>query len=496
MQTQHWDALPYQAGAGLAVVNPNGPVESGDTLILHTGNHGNVLIQGAHNAQPIQVRAAAGAAPRLERLWLRSASNWRFDGVHILPLPGGNPASGPLLRVETHAHHGPSMAIEVINSVVRSAATPAGWNAQTWIASAYDGIIVDGPDHVIRGNRFEVVRHGISVNGPNALVDGNQVTDFSGDGMRGLGDGGTFQYNLIRNNYAVDENHDDGFQSWARDSGVVRDITLRGNVFIDHSDPNQPLRGILQGIGCFDGFYEGWLVENNVMLVEHAHGITLLGARDSLIINNTAHNPFGGGPGPAWIRIDNHKDGRASQGVVVRNNLVDALVLGNGVAGDSNIIVEQPEQFYVDPMGDMRLRAGAPAIDAGNAQDAPGIDQAGVARPQGAGVDVGAFEWRAAGEPEPTEPEPTEPEPTEPEPMEPEPGEPDPKPLEPEPTPTEPEPPTDAGLPDATPGVRMPEAETSAGASSGCASSGAPTAPMGWLLFLGLVGIRRQTRAA
>ena len=41
----------------------------------------------------------------------------------------------------------------------------------------------------------------------------------------------------------------------------------------------------------------------------------------------------------------------------------------------------------------MALLPGSPAIDAGSAVGAPATDQRGVPRPQGAGVDIGAFEY-------------------------------------------------------------------------------------------------------
>jgi len=40
----------------------------------------------------------------------------------------------------------------------------------------------------------------------------------------------------------------------------------------------------------------------------------------------------------------------------------------------------------------LALLAGSPAIDAGNPSNCPGTDQRGVARPFGAGCDIGAFE--------------------------------------------------------------------------------------------------------
>jgi hypothetical protein len=46
------------------------------------------------------------------------------------------------------------------------------------------------------------------------------------------------------------------------------------------------------------------------------------------------------------------------------------------------------------PTFTLALLPGSPAIDAGTATDVPLIDQRGVPRPQGAGVDIGAFEYQ------------------------------------------------------------------------------------------------------
>jgi hypothetical protein len=44
--------------------------------------------------------------------------------------------------------------------------------------------------------------------------------------------------------------------------------------------------------------------------------------------------------------------------------------------------------------GDYHLQAGSPAIDKGFSTSAPLTDFDGKARPQGAGVDIGAYESR------------------------------------------------------------------------------------------------------
>ena len=65
-----------------------------------------------------------------------------------------------------------------------------------------------------------------------------------------------------------------------------------------------------------------------------------------------------------------------------------------GYAGSNGNLDEDP--LFVDAAGgNYRLQEGSPCIDAGTGIDAPTNDLAGVARPQGAGIDVGAYETEA-----------------------------------------------------------------------------------------------------
>ena len=64
-----------------------------------------------------------------------------------------------------------------------------------------------------------------------------------------------------------------------------------------------------------------------------------------------------------------------------------------GYAGTGNI--DADPQFANPDYGDLRLSAGSPCIDAGTAEDAPPVDFLGIPRPQGAGFDMGAYEYDA-----------------------------------------------------------------------------------------------------
>lgn len=400
IETRTWDDFPYREGRVLVPKNTGAPVRGGDTIVLRAGYHGDLVIVGHYNARNIQVVAQKGHDPRFRSILVRAGSHWVFRGLHVGLDYAPDREPTVMIKVESHNHHGPVRDVTIEECRLQSIGDSSGWSAEDWNRFAGDGIEAHGERMTIRGNVLRNVDFGISVDASDSLVERNLIENFSGDGMRGFGTRTVFQYNTIKNCYDVNDNHDDGFQSWSSGpggvgTGEVVGIVLRGNTIINNEDPNQPHRGTLQGIGCFDGNYVDWVIENNVVIVDHWHGISFLGLHGSRIVNNTVIDARAGGPGPAAILVAPHKNGSPSRGNLVRNNLTTALnIEGRGAKADHNRIARNPAKLFVDvKRHDLRLRKGTPAIDAGAADGAPTIDRDEVPRPWGARHDLGAYEY-------------------------------------------------------------------------------------------------------
>jgi len=401
VESRQWDQLPYTAQSKLVARNVGAAVRAGDTIWLRSGYHGDLFIDNYYNLGNITLAAEEGHTPRLSSVRIRASAHWTIRGLAVSAEFGETYQRRTLVALRSHSWHGPIHDIVVENCTLCSVADSSAWTADDWNQRVCNGLQVDGTRMTIRDNRLLNVNFGISVDASDSLVSGNVVENFAGDGLRGLGDRCTFEYNTVKNCYDVNRNHDDGFQSWSvgpdgAGSGEVVGVVLRGNTIINYEDPNQPHRGELQGIGCFDGTFVDWVIENNVVITDHWHGITLGGARNCLVINNTVLDRNDTRPGPPWICIDKHKNGTASVNCAVRNNLATAFTSAANVLQENNLRIENPAALFVDAARfDLHLLPGAAAIDAGSSAGAPELDRDRIARPQGSGIDIGAYEWHA-----------------------------------------------------------------------------------------------------
>lgn len=358
---------------------------AGDTIILKSGYHGSPVVSGINN-NFVSILAESGAKPTMKNLLFINAKYWDISGFDISP-QYANPAeykfNMDIVGIKESASY-----IKVRNCNIFTVADISNWSQIDWETKSETGINCNAPYCMLDNNHIYNVSMGIQIaqKGTYTIASNNLVENICDDGTRGLANYCKFEYNTVQNMYVANNNHDDLFQSWSGGtaekpvvgSDTVVGIEIRGNKFIAHTNAKQPLMTYPQGIGCFDGFAKDWIIENNLISVEDYHGITLLGAINCKIMNNTiVQNPYTLDVIriPA-ITISKHKTRGFSKGNLIRNNLTPKLTIDEGAGlEDHNMILLGYRSSFVDYLKlDLHLKPKSKALKAGSEQDTPTID--------------------------------------------------------------------------------------------------------------------------
>ena len=379
--------------------------------------------------------AASGLAPASAWATLQKAADTvaAGDTVHVAD---GNYAgfdlreSGAAGNPITFAASGPAAAITANNGI-----TPDGINIENAAYVVIDGFTVNNRTRA--GIRAAVSDH-ITIrncscgnNGywgiftgfvDDLLIENNQT--YGSDIEHGIYVSNSGDRPVIRGNHSYDNNangiHMNGDESQGGD-GTISEALVEDNVI--HGN------GTAGGSGInMDGVTDS-VVRNNLLYDNHASGISLYridgatGSSGNLVINNTIINASNA----RWCV--NIRDGSTNN--TLRNNILynyhgfrgviaidaasasgfssdyNSLMNRMSIDGDATVIdladwqaegydansfVAVPTDHFVNPAGDFHLLSTSPAIDAGNATNAPGDDIEGGARPVGAGIDIGAYE--------------------------------------------------------------------------------------------------------
>lgn len=325
------------AGQTLKQAIDSGLLQSGDTAILWTGYHGQVTISGKHNASLVTVTAKAGHTPKLGTLTVKDSSNWLLRGLTISPtlIPTGKPATRSTV-VTLAQRPGAAHDITLEDCFVYSDPDVSAWTITDWDTKPWSGINVDNGGHhiTVRNTWILNTNFALALQAPFSLAEGNVIENFAGDGMRATVDDLTVQYNVIKNCYNVNDNHDDGIQSFLFNvgTGTVRRQRMLWNIILNQESDAQPFQGPLQGLGFFDGPLVDYRIEGNVVAVSAYHGISLYDAQNCTIVGNTVYDPWSA---HAWIQLgsklglerDNTVSGNlahsfdlASPGLIAANN--------------------------------------------------------------------------------------------------------------------------------------------------------------------------------
>jgi parallel beta-helix repeat protein len=172
----------------------------------------------------------------------------------------------------------------------------------------------------------------------------------------------------------------------------------------------------MQGIIQTDGHSDNIIVENNLVVSDHYHGITLPGAVNCRVQNNTVmKTPTSVNPATdahPWIRFSKDKQGNYAHDCIMRNNISTFKTEGvywefdeNPTSGygrnnlrENNNTFEESEysSLFVNYSGfDFHIVDGSIAIDAGVNTDLTSTDIEGNIRMVGSAVDVGCYEVQA-----------------------------------------------------------------------------------------------------
>ena len=284
---------------------------------------------------------------------------------------------------------------------------------------------------VVRNNRlFQNSQYGIDVRGQNHLIEGNEIWGsiqyhpkwinppswVDADGIRFFGSGHVFRGNYIHDiSLDQEENltpHIDAFQTWDQEDRLAaRDCLFEKNVIelgflatgfqLEGGTKNLIIQNNIikafTGVLAYPSEEIGYTVPENLTIIHNIFmgelsypperypvGVTLEHAVGSVVLNNI----FLDQP-DVPIRLD---DGSA---LTIGYNLFYNTGGVPPAGSPSGTDLWQIDPLFVDlEQSDFHLLPDSPLIDMGTTQTQLDEDFDGVSRPQGAGFDIGPFEYQ------------------------------------------------------------------------------------------------------
>lgn len=397
------------AGAAIAPANTfpsfvalmnSGQLKGGDRVFLMDGYHGPIVVRGQQFTSPVLITSMPGATAQADSILVDNSSNIVFQGIKVW---ASSPGKSMLIRSYPNTQNIVFTGLDV--RALSNSTDYRNWTVAELLNNKRTGFLADGVGVTVSKNRLTGLQNGILTLGDNALIEGNIVDGFTGDGMRALGDNNIVRGNLVQNCLNIDANHRDGFQSYSTGptgkpgTGTLMNLTIENNRIFEWVGAPNPLSCKLQGIGMFDGMFDGTLIQNNLIVVSAYHGISVAGALNSTIRQNTVVNTSGAAAKSPWILVAPHKNGTPSRNDVIVNNLASNIITSTNPA--TGIVVANnvragaaSNEFTAFAQQDLSLKATSTGVDAGDPKYTTPTDVMGIKRWLGKGPDAGAYESR------------------------------------------------------------------------------------------------------
>jgi parallel beta-helix repeat protein len=291
-----------------------------------------------------------------------------------------------------------------------------------------EGIKVTGDHDVVINTTVEGVDYGFGILADNAndvVLQGDSISGTGSHGNADLGHGiylsGSLDGAVVRDNVIHDNDyigiHINGDASEGG-IGIVTHTLIDGNFIYDNGQNAINADGLQSSI-----------IQNNVIYGYAKDGITLYqgdaadGSKNNVIVNNTIVSTLAGA-GPALRLLDGATGnlvlnnillggGNVAEcfsndslpGLLSDYNVVSGLIQSDDTGATESLsdwraqgydahslIATAPALFVSSATNNYHLRPFSPAVDAGTTFHAPPTDIAGVPRPHGAGIDIGAYE--------------------------------------------------------------------------------------------------------
>ncbi len=389
-------------------------LQDNDIIMLLDGQHGNGFMINQQFATNLLIKAENLQLAVLTKLQLNSCSNITLEDIKIDASTGSFDKNDPILIGDDSTSF-----ITINNCLVQAADDSSTWTQADWYSNTASGIQMRGNNITVTNSTFLNLYHAVELRGDNTSMQNNTILNFAADAIRGLGSNCTYENNIIKNcfidDYAIQ--HDDAFQAFDTTGGIISNVTFRNNTVILFENPSQfvidndLIGDLMQGVIITDGNAEAWVVENNLVVNSQSHGITLYGAQNCRIQNNTViQTPLVSILDDVpWISVQNQtkSGGRVNQDNIIRNNTSGRFTTwtyGTNTTDENNIDIDQSavsnyDAYFVDyANGDFHSIETSPAVNGGVNTDLYATDLEGNDRVYNSGiVDASCYEFQGDG---------------------------------------------------------------------------------------------------